>query len=75
VIIAPRSSGIEFDRPLSIDWGTDAINDLIHIKLGKRLIFGFGFARPFKLEKGDFTFTVTYGDNDTEACGTLKVGL
>jgi hypothetical protein len=75
VIVAPRSSGIEFSRPISIDWGTDAINDLIHVKIGKRLIFGFGFARPFKLEKGDYTFTVTYGDNDTQACGKLKVGL
>lgn len=73
VIIAPRDSGIEFSRPISIDWGTDAINDITHIKLGKRLIFGVGFARPFKLERGDFTFTVTYGDSDDTACGTLKV--
>ena len=73
VIIAPRDSGIEFSRPISIDWGTDAINDITHIKLGKRLIFGVGFARPFKLEKGDFTFIVTYGDSDDTACGTLKV--
>jgi hypothetical protein len=73
VIIAPRNSGIEFDRPISIDWGTEAINDITHIKLGKRLIFGVGFARPFKLERGEFTFTVTYGDNDTQQCGTVEV--
>jgi hypothetical protein len=73
VIIADRNSGIEFSRPISIDWGTDAINDLTHIKLGKRLIFGVGFVRPLKLVRDDFVFTVTYGDNDTEACGTLKI--
>ncbi len=73
VIIAERDSDVEFDRPISIDWGTEAINDLIHIKIGKRLIFGFGFVRPFKLEKGDYTVTVTYGDPEAEACGEITV--
>jgi hypothetical protein len=73
VIIA--SNDIAFERPISIDWGTDALNDLIHIKIGKRLIFGFGIARPFKLLSGNYTFTVTYGDGDPAdtACGTVKV--
>jgi hypothetical protein len=73
VIFAPKDSGIEFGRPISIDWGTEAINDITHIKLGKRLILGVGFARPLKLEKGEFTFTVTYGDNETEQCGKIEV--
>jgi hypothetical protein len=58
---------------ITIDWGTEAINDLIHIKLGKRLIFGFGFARPFQLVAGDYIVKVTYGDSAAEACGELTV--
>jgi hypothetical protein len=66
-------SDVEFARPIAIDWGTDAIKTLVKIKLGKRSIFGLIFKRPLKLESDNYTVTVTYGDNDTEQCGTIEV--
>jgi hypothetical protein len=73
VISAERDGDIEFSRPIVIDWGTDAINDLIRIRIGKRIIFGLMLKRPLKLESDNYTVTVTYGDNDTEECGTIEV--
>jgi hypothetical protein len=73
VISAARDSGVAFVRPIAIDWGTDAINDIIRVKIGKRIIFGFLLVRPFKLEAGEFEVVVTYGDNTTEECGTIEV--
>ena len=72
VISAPSDSNIEFARPIAIDWGTDAINDLIRIRIGKRIIFGLMFKRPLKLVSDNYTVDVTYGDNGT-ACGTIEV--
>ena len=73
VISAAKDSGIEFTKPIKIDWGTTAINDLIKIRIGKRIIFGLMMRRPLKLESDNYTVTVTYGDNDTQQCGTIEV--
>ena len=73
VISAERDGDIEFSRPIDIDWGTDAINDLIRIRIGKRIIFGLMLKRPLKLVSDNYTVTVTYGDNETEECGTIEV--
>ena len=70
VIIAP--SDVAFAKPIAIDWGTDAINNLFKIRIGKRIIFGLIFTRPFKLVAGDFEVDVTYGDAGA-ACGTITV--
>ena len=73
VISAAKDSGIEFTRPIDIDWGTTAINDIIKIRIGKRIIFGLMIRRPLQLESDNYTVTVKYGDNDTEQCGTIEV--
>jgi len=70
VIIAP--SDVAFERPIAIDFDTDAINDIIKIKIGKRIIFGIMFTGPFKLVAGTVQVDVTYGD-DGAACGTIEV--
>jgi hypothetical protein len=72
VISAARDSGVEFARPIDIDWGTDAINDIIRAKIGKRIIFGFLLVRPFKLVAGEFDVTVTFGA-DKICAGTIEV--
>jgi hypothetical protein len=73
VIRADRTSDTEFARPISIDWGTEAINDIVRLRLGKKIIFGVIFVRPFQLVAGDYTVTVTYGDPSAEACGEITV--
>ena len=73
VISAESASGVVFARPFEIDWGTEAINDILRIKIGNRIIVGFLFARPLQLEAGTFDVVVTYGDNGTEQCGTIEV--
>jgi hypothetical protein len=73
VISAESDSGVVFARPLEIDWGTEAIDDILRIKIGRRIIVGFLFARPLQLEAGMFEVLVTYGDNQTEQCGTIEV--
>jgi hypothetical protein len=73
VISADKDSGVEFARPIDIDWGTDAINDIIRVKIGKRIIFGFLLVRPFKLVAGEFDVTVTFGADDTICAGTIEV--
>jgi hypothetical protein len=73
VISAARDSGVEFARPIDIDWGTDAINDIIRVKIGKRIIFGFLLVRPFKLVAGEFDVAVIFGAADTFCAGTIEV--
>jgi hypothetical protein len=73
VISAESDSGVVFARPFEIDWGTEAINDILRIKIGNRIIVGFLFARPLQLEAGTFDVVVTYGDNGTEQCGAIEV--
>jgi hypothetical protein len=77
VISADKGSDIEFVRPIDIDWGTDAINDILRIRIGKRIIAGFLILRPLKLESDNYTVVVTYGDNGTdngtEECGKIEV--
>jgi hypothetical protein len=73
VISAAKDSGVAFARPIAIDWGTDAINDIIRVKIGKRIIVGFLLVRPFKLEAGEFDVWVTFGADDTICAGTITV--
>ena len=73
VISADKDSGIEFTGKIAIDWGTEAINDIIRLRLGKKTIFGLMFKRPLKLESDNYTVVVTYGDNDTQQCGNIEV--
>ena len=73
VINAGRDSGVEFSRPIDIDWGTDAINDIIKLKIGKRIIIGFILLRPLSLVSGEFDVTVTFGSDSSICAGTIEV--
>ena len=73
IIRAPKDGDIEFAKPVAIDWGNDAINDIIKIRLGKKMIFGIIFVRPFKLVTGEYQVDVTYGETDKTACGPITV--
>ena len=73
VISADSASGVEFARPIDIDWGTEAHNDIIRLKIGKRIIIGFLLVRPLQLEAGVFDVTVTFGDPETICAGTIEV--
>jgi hypothetical protein len=73
LISADRGSGAVFAQPIEIDWGTDAINDILRLKIGKRIIFGVMLVRPLKLEAGELVVTVTFGDSMPICAGTLDV--
>ena len=75
VINAGRDSEVEFSKPIDIDWGTDAINDIIRVVIGKRkrIIVGFLIVRPLQLEAGELYVTVTFGAEDTICAGTITV--
>jgi hypothetical protein len=69
-------SDVEFAQPITIDWETEAINDIIRVKIGKGFIIGFLLVRPFKLEAGEFTVVVPmkFRASDTIPCfGTITV--
>ena len=75
VITAAKDSGVVFAKPIDIDWGTDAINDIIRVVIGKRkrIIVGFLIVRPLQLEAGELYVTVTFGAEDTICAGTITV--
>jgi hypothetical protein len=73
IISAAKDSGVEFARPIEIDWGTEAINDLLKVRIGKRIILGVWLVRPLKLVAGDFDVTVTFGADNTICAGTITV--
>ena len=72
VVSADRYSETVFSSPLAIDWGTDAINDIIRSQIGPRSIVGFLLMHPFQLEAGELEVTVTFGVDGTCA-GTIAV--
>ena len=72
-IIASKGSAVEFQRPISIDWGTQFIDDWGRVRIGKRGIFGFLYVSPIRLETGDFEVTVRFGPGDTVCAGKITV--
>jgi hypothetical protein len=73
VVNLDKDSGFEFFRPIAIDWGTEAINDVIRSKIGPRSIVGFLLVRPFRLEPGEFDVTVSFGPDSSSCAGTISV--
>jgi hypothetical protein len=72
-VIIAADSGVAFSRPIDIDWGTEAINDIIRVKIGARIIFGFLLVRPLQLEAGELDVTVRFGAPETICAGTIEV--
>jgi hypothetical protein len=72
-IIASKGSGVEFQRPISIDWGTQFIDDWGRVTIGKRGIFGFLYLSYDRLEPGDHEVTVRFGPGDTVCAGKITV--
>jgi hypothetical protein len=72
-IIASKGSDVEFQRPISIDWGTQYIEDYARVRIGKRGIFGFLYISHDRLEAGDFQVTVRFGPGDGVCAGTITV--
>ena len=73
VISAAKGSGVDFVQPIDIDWGTDAIKDIIRLKIGNRIIVGFLLVHPSQLVAGDkLDVTVTFG-SDSVCAGTIEV--
>ena len=73
VLSIGEDSSLAFAPPIAIDWGTQAINDVIRSKIGLRSVVGFLLVRPFRLEPGDYTVTVTSGSEDSGCAGTIEV--
>jgi hypothetical protein len=73
VLSIGEDSSLAFAPPIAIDWGTEAINDVIRSKIGLRSVVGFLLVRPFRLEPGDYTVTVTSGSEDSSCAGTIEV--
>jgi hypothetical protein len=73
VVSLEKDSGVEFFRPITIDWGTEAISDVIRSKIGPRSIVGFLLVRPFRLEPGEFEVTVSSGPEGSSCAGTISV--
>ncbi len=68
-----KDSDVVFAPPIAIDWGTEAINDVIRSKIGPRSIVGFLLVRPFRLEPGEFDVTVSFGPDGSSCAGTISV--
>jgi hypothetical protein len=73
VITAPSGSGVQFKKPIKIDWGTKAIDDILLYKISERTLAGILRVSPNKIEVGEFEVVVTYGKSKTEECGTIEV--
>jgi len=73
--VISADSSISFERPIDIDWETEAIEDLTRIKLGSKLIFGVILVRQSRFVAGDYTVTVSYGSPEKTACGKIKIKL
>jgi len=73
VIVAAKDSGVEFQQPIDIDWGTQYIADYARIKIGKRNLMGFFYVSPLRLEAGDFEVTVRFGPENTICAGKIMV--
>ncbi len=73
VVSLDRDSAAAFAPPIAIDWGTEAINDILRSKIGPRSVVGFLLVRPFRLEPGEFDVTVTFGADSSSCAGTIAV--
>jgi hypothetical protein len=73
VVSLERDSDMAFAPPIAIDWGTEAINDIIRSKIGPRSVVGFLLVRSFQLETGEFDVTVTFGADSGSCAGTIAV--
>jgi hypothetical protein len=73
VVSLDKDSGAAFASPIAIDWGGEAINDIIRSKIGPRSVVGFLLVRPFRLEPGEFEVTVTFGADSSSCTGTIAV--
>lgn len=72
-ISADRYSSISFASPISLDWGSPGIKDIIRLRIGEKLIVGFLRIYPGDLTAGYFTVQITYGDISQTTCGLIEV--
>jgi hypothetical protein len=73
VITAPLNSNVSFADPICIYWDNPGIDDIIKLRLGEKLIFGFVELWPAHLTSGEFKVHVTYGDISETRCGPIIV--
>jgi hypothetical protein len=73
VVSLDKYSDFAFAPPIAIDWGTEAISDVIRSKIGPRSIVGFLLVRPFRLEPGEHEVTVSFGPGGSSCAGTISV--
>ena len=67
MISATRDSGIEINKRPTIDWGAHIVRTIIRMKLGKRIVFGFIFTNPFKLEAGTYEVSIDTSEGNCTA--------
>ena len=73
VMVAAKDSGVEFQQPIEIDWGTPYLDDYARITIGTRFIVGLLYMTPGRLEAGEYKVIVKFGPADTHCAGTILV--
>ena len=73
IFVVSADNSTSFADPYTLDWETEAIDDLISFRLCSKLIFGFIFVQQSKFVDGDYSVTVGYGSPAKKACAVITL--